>query len=146
MTRQTLQADALTVLFDESCALCRRARDWLLTQPCLVEVHLLPAGDPAVRARYHRAERWLGKELVVVAGDGRTWVGPAAFLMCMWATARYRGWAYRLARPGLAPLAEGFFRLVSRRRDRIGAWIGKGDPECSWCNDPHPQGRHELVR
>jgi predicted DCC family thiol-disulfide oxidoreductase YuxK len=124
----------LTVLYDESCGLCRRCRDWLLTQPCLVEVELLPSGSPESRDRVG-AVPWLGKELVAVDDRGRVWVGPAAFLTCLWATVRYRAWAYRLAGPRLAPLAERFFMLVSKRRDRWSAWLGRDDPNCTWCDE-----------
>lgn len=135
----------LTVLYDESCAICRRARDWLLTQPCLVEVELLPAGLPPVRRRFLGTEQWLGRELVVVDDRGRAWIGPAAFLTCLWATVRYRSWAYRLATLGLAPLAERFFRLVSKRRDRWSSWLRRDDPECSWCDELRAEGWPDEV-
>ncbi|HJR44600.1 MAG TPA: DCC1-like thiol-disulfide oxidoreductase family protein [Actinomycetota bacterium] len=125
---------SLTILFDESCALCRRCRDWLLTQPCLVPVQLVPAGSPLMRARYQAIEPWLGKELVAVDDAGHVWVGPAAFITCLWATARYRAISYTLARPALAPFAERFFMFVSKRRDRFGRWIHEDDAECSWCD------------
>jgi predicted DCC family thiol-disulfide oxidoreductase YuxK len=124
---------ALTVVYDESCALCRRARDWLTTQPCRVPVELVPAGAPETGSRFPELVPWLGKDLVVVDDRGRAWIGSAAFLTCLWATARYRKWAYRLARPRLAPLTERFFLRVSRRRHRWGARL---DPDvgCSWCD------------
>src|SRR3712207_2282108 len=103
----------LTVLYDESCALCRRCRDWLLTQPCLVDVELVPAGSPLARSKYAAVQPWLGRELIVVNDEGHAWMGPAAFVTCLWATARYRSISYSLARPHLAPLAERFFMLVS---------------------------------
>lgn len=127
------ETSRLTVLFDERCALCRRARDWLLTQPCFVEVELLPAGSAIARDRY-ASMPWLGRELVVVDQSGRAWVGPAAFLTCLWATVRYRSWAYRLASPTLAPLAERFFMFVTKRRDRWSGWLGREDPSCTWCD------------
>ncbi|MDQ3981399.1 MAG: DUF393 domain-containing protein [Actinomycetota bacterium] len=133
---------SLTVLYDESCALCRRCRDWLLTQPCLVPVQLVPAGSPLVRSHYPAVEPWLGKELVAVDEAGRAWIGPAAFVTCLWATARYRAISYSLARPGLAPFAERFFMLVSKRRDRFARWVDDGDAECSWCEgDIFTRGR-----
>jgi predicted DCC family thiol-disulfide oxidoreductase YuxK len=123
----------LTILYDETCGFCRRCRDWLLAQTCLVEVELLPAGSPAVKARYG-AVPWLGRELVAVDERGRVWVGPAAFLICLWATARYRAWAYRLAGPKLAPMTERFFFFVTKNRDRWSAWPERGDPDCTWCD------------
>jgi predicted DCC family thiol-disulfide oxidoreductase YuxK len=125
---------SLTILYDESCALCRRCRDWLLTQPCLVPVQLVAAGSPAARSRYGSLAPWLGKELVVVDDRGNAWVGPAAFVTCLWATARYRAISYFLARPSLAPLAERFFVFVSKRRDRFGRWVSDPDADCSWCD------------
>jgi predicted DCC family thiol-disulfide oxidoreductase YuxK len=123
----------LTILYDESCAFCRRCRDWLLLQPCFVEVELLPAGSGEARARFGNVP-WLGRDLVAVDDRGRVWAGPAAFITCLWATVRYRPWAYRLASPTLAPLAERFFMVVTKRRDRFGVWLGRDDPEFSWCD------------
>ncbi len=130
----------LTILYDERCVLCRRAAAWLLTQPCLVTVELLPAGSVEARARYG-ALPWIGSELVAVDEHGNAWVGPAAFLACMWATARYRSWAFRLSRPALAPHAETFFKWISKRRDRWSRWVATDDEECSWCNQHAPPKR-----
>jgi predicted DCC family thiol-disulfide oxidoreductase YuxK len=146
----TMETGKLTVLYDETCALCRRARDWLLTQPCFVQVELLPSGSAVAKDRYG-AVPWLGQELVVVDDQGRAWVGPAAFLTCLWATVRFRPWSYRLATPHLAPLAERFFMFVTKRRDRWSAWLGRDDPSCSWCdqvqfwNNPSPPPRTDLT-
>jgi predicted DCC family thiol-disulfide oxidoreductase YuxK len=129
-------ATRLTILYDERCAFCLRCRDWLATQPCLIEVELLASGSPAAKERYG-AVPWIGRELVVVDDLGHVWVGPAAFLMCLWATANHRHHAYLFARPRWAPHAERFFMYISKRRDRWGAWLGRKDrPEdCSWCDD-----------
>ena len=125
---------SLTILYDESCGLCRRARDWLLTQPCRLPVELLPAGAPAVRSRFASVAPWMGRELVVVDERGRAWIGPSAFLMCLWATARYRATSHNLARPSRAPHAERFFRFVSDKRSRF-TWSKPPEAEdCSWCN------------
>jgi predicted DCC family thiol-disulfide oxidoreductase YuxK len=125
--------ERLTILYDERCAFCRRCRDWLLTQPCLLPVEILPSGSGTARARYGTVP-WLGSELVAVDERGNVWVGPAAFLTCLWVTARYRAWAYRLAGPTLAPLAERFFMFVSKRRDRWSSWLTREDPDCTWCD------------
>ncbi|HEX9697788.1 MAG TPA: DCC1-like thiol-disulfide oxidoreductase family protein [Actinomycetota bacterium] len=121
----------LWVLYDETCAFCRRCCEWLATQPCRIPVGLLPAGSDEARQRFG-AMPWLGEELIAVDERGRAWVGPAAFLTCLWATARYRGWSYRLSGPALAPLARRFFTLISKRRARWSGWVA-GDADCAWC-------------
>src|SRR5262249_10750836 len=72
------------------------------------------------RARYGDLP-WLGDELVVVGDAGEVWVGPAAFLTCLWALVDWRPWAYRLAEPAFVPLVERFFLLVSSRRKSLAA-------------------------
>jgi len=125
------ETSSLTILYDERCALCLSARDWLLTQPCLVRVELLAAGSDEAKRRYGGLP-WLGSELVAVDDQGNAWIGPPAFLACMWATARYRPWAFRLSRPKLEPHAERFFRWVSKSRERW-AWVVDDEADCSWC-------------
>ncbi len=129
-----MERTKLTVLYDEQCAFCRRCRDWLAAQPVLVAVELLPAGSPAAQARFGEAP-WIGKELVVVDDDRNAWVGPSAFLMCLWATAKYRSWAFRFTEPGYEPFAERFFLHVSKRRGSYAAWLAKSDPDCAYCDD-----------
>ncbi len=125
--------ERLTVLYDENCAVCRRCRDWLAGQRTHVELELLAAGSPAARNRYGSVP-WLGEELVVINERDEVWVGPAAFITCLWATMRYREWSYRLSGPTLAPMAEGFFRAVSKRRASWSAYLSGGvEEECTWC-------------
>jgi predicted DCC family thiol-disulfide oxidoreductase YuxK len=118
--------ERLTVLYDEQCALCRRCRHWLEHQSTYVPLDFLAAGTPAARERYGEVP-WLGAELVVVSEAGDLWVGPAAFLVALWATVDYRRWSYRLSGRALAPLAERFFHLISSNRKRIGAMVGSRD-------------------
>jgi hypothetical protein len=72
---------------------------------------------------------WLGEELVCVSDDGDVWIGPAAFLVCMWTLADYREWSYRLSGPTLAPLAERFFVAISSRRARLASLL-RAPPRC----------------
>jgi predicted DCC family thiol-disulfide oxidoreductase YuxK len=110
----------LTVLFDPGCALCRRCCDWMLRQPTFVKLSFVPCTGEQARARYGDLP-WLGDELIVVGDRGEVWVGPAAFLLCLWALVRYREWSYRLAAPAFAPLAERFFLMISDQRRAISA-------------------------
>lgn len=123
----------LTVLYDERCAFCRRCRDWLAEQPVLVGMELLGAGSDDARRRFPDA-RVRGSELVVIDERGQTWGGADAFVMCLWATARYRSWAYRLSQPSLAPMAGAFFQRLSRRRESLSDWLWPA-PECDECDD-----------
>jgi hypothetical protein len=65
---------------------------------------------------------------VVASDDCDVWIGPAAFLVCLWALRDYREWSYRLSGPELAPLAERFFHALSSQRKRIAAFVGP--PRC----------------
>jgi predicted DCC family thiol-disulfide oxidoreductase YuxK len=113
---------SLTVLFDPGCALCRRCRDWMLRQPTYVDLRFLPCTADEARVRYGDIP-WLGDELVVVGDAGEVWVGPAAFLTCLWALEDWRQWSYRLAGPAFAPLAERFFVVLSDRRRSLSAFL-----------------------
>lgn len=135
---------SITVLYDSECALCRRCRAWLETQRTWVPVHFLAAS--AEEARQRRPDLpWLGDNLVVVGDSGEVWVGPAAFLICLWATVDYRGWASRLSGPSFAPMAERFFHTVSSNRTRLGAVIGT-EVECDdgRCHHRGPMSRRVL--
>jgi hypothetical protein len=35
----------------------------------------------------------------------------------------------------LAPLAESFFRMISKRRHRWARFLEEDEPECTWCNN-----------
>lgn len=115
--------NTLTVLYDESCPLCVRCRNWMLSQPAYLPLELLPSGSAEAKRRYG-AVPWLGAELCVVADTGEVWVGPAAFLMCLWALIEWRSWSYRLSGESLAPLAERFFHGISQKRRSIAALLG----------------------
>jgi predicted DCC family thiol-disulfide oxidoreductase YuxK len=119
---------ALTVLFDPGCALCRHCRDWMLEQPAYVPLTFLECTRDVARARYGDIP-WLGDELVVVGDAGEVWVGPAAFLMCLWALVGWREWSMRRASPGLAPLAARFFHFVSSRRAGLASLLERDCPE-----------------
>lgn len=123
---------AIAVYYDPTCELCRRYRAWLEVQPTWVPLSFVPTTAEAARVLLPQIP-WLGTELVVVADDGATWIGPAAFLTCLWATRRYRGWSRRLAGPAFAPLAERFFHSISSNRGRIGAFLTTDDCTSGAC-------------
>src|SRR4051812_12306949 len=75
----------LTVVYDETCELCRRPREWLATHPTYAARGPLAAGSDEAQARYG-ALPWLGQDPGVGDDHGRVWVGPAPFLLSLWPT------------------------------------------------------------
>lgn len=113
----------ITVLYDADCAFCVRCVEWLATEPTLVTVELLPCGSERARLRYGEIPT-LGTEIVVVADTGEVWSGPSAFIVCLWALARWRAWSFTLAAPELDGLSRRFFALVERRRHWLASMVG----------------------
>jgi predicted DCC family thiol-disulfide oxidoreductase YuxK len=135
----------LTVLYDDSCALCIRCRDWLSTQSAFVELELLPSFSPDARRRFG-AVPWLGEELVVVSDEGDVWVGTAAFIVCLWALVEWRPWSYRLSGPSFAHLAERFFHALSSNRRTIAAFLSPDDCPGGSCKVRSYRSRGGIVR
>ena len=113
---------ALTVLYDETCALCLRCRAWLERQETYVPLAFVSCRSAAARETYGDVP-WLGEELVVVSDEGDVWAGPAAFIVALWALVEWREWSYRISGDAFAPLAERFFHVVSSNRRALAAWV-----------------------
>ncbi len=111
----------LTVLYDASCALCRRARGWLMRQRQLVPLEFVAAASNEARRRFPELDsRETMKELHVVDELGRVYRGEKAWLICLWALDEYRGWSLRIAEPPHIQRAERFVRWVASRRHFFG--------------------------
>ena len=123
---------ALTVLFDPACPLCRRCRDWMLTQPAYLPIQFVACTSDQAKATFGDIP-WLGDELVVVSDTHEIWAGPAAFLTCLWALEDWREWSFRLAGPAFAPLAERFFQIVSAHKQSLSSFVGHSCTEGT-CN------------
>ncbi len=121
----------VTVLYDATCALCIRCRDYLATHPTYLPIELLACQSAEARERYG-AVPWLGEELVVASDAGEIWAGPAAFLMCIWLLREHREWSYRLT----GTLAQRFFIALSHQRKRIASFLGPTRCEDGVCNVP----------
>ena len=105
----------LLVFYDAHCPFCVRCRDWLAREPAYVPLRLIDADSAEAVGRCGPLPG-LGDHLVVADDRGRFWMGPAAFLMCLWALRRTRGLAGALTHPWLAPLARIAFDLLSSPR------------------------------
>jgi predicted DCC family thiol-disulfide oxidoreductase YuxK len=111
----------LTVVYDRQCGLCTRLGEWLRAQPKWIGIRLL-SSHLAARVYPELAPR-ISREELVVADDGRVYLGDHAWLMCLYALKHYRHWAKRLSGPALLPLARQAFAILSGNRRRISRWL-----------------------
>ncbi|MFD7883155.1 thiol-disulfide oxidoreductase DCC family protein [Streptomyces bauhiniae] len=123
----------LTVLYDAECGLCTHLRDWLVKQPQLVPLELVPAGSAEAEARFPGVDPAATLEEVTVIGDsGQVYRGAAAWVVVLWALREHRPLAHRLSTPAGAVLARGAVLAAAKYRgalwskQRGGKWGGQG--------------------
>ncbi|MFE9838061.1 thiol-disulfide oxidoreductase DCC family protein [Streptomyces sp. NPDC005551] len=140
----------LTVLYDARCGLCAFLRDWLVRQPQLVPLRLVPAGSEEARRRFPGLDHRVTLEEITVVGDsGQVYRGSAAWIVCLWALREHRPLAHRLSTPAGARLARGAMLAAAKWRGthRSGAdeWGGRTyyggdgwtyDPRAGWVYTP----------
>ncbi|MFP6877906.1 MAG: DUF393 domain-containing protein [Roseibacillus sp.] len=107
----------LTVFYDADCGICTGFRRWMMKEPAHLAIEFLPytsrkAGELCPGLLQRGAER----EIIVMADDGRLWQGAEAWVTCLWALRRWRGWSKRLANPALLPVAEKLCKRISTNR------------------------------
>ncbi|WP_282700844.1 DCC1-like thiol-disulfide oxidoreductase family protein [Streptomyces sp. CC219B] len=107
----------LTVLYDAGCPLCTFLRDWLVRQPQLVPLDLVPAGsDEAVR-RFPGLDHGSTLDEITVVGDsGQVYRSHAAWIVVLWALRRCRRLAHRLTTPTGIRLAKGAVLAAAKWR------------------------------
>ncbi|MER7677977.1 DCC1-like thiol-disulfide oxidoreductase family protein [Streptomyces sp. NPDC096934] len=141
----------LTVLYDARCSLCVFLRDWLVKQPRLVPLTLVPAASDEARKLFpgldHRATL---DEITVVGDAGQVYRGAAAWVVCLWALREYRALAHRLSTPAGALLARGAMLAAAKWRAghrRPEGWGGQAyRRDDGWVYEPtvgwlyHPPG------
>jgi len=122
------EVGGLTVVYDPDRDFCTWCRAWLEAQPLRVPVRFTPAGGVEASARL--GVLGAGVDLAVVADDGRTWTGAAAFVLCLWATVRHRDLSHALRLPADRRGAEAYFAAVTANRvvyDRLVATCGPAE-------------------
>ena len=102
----------LRVFFDGDCPLCRRIAGWLDRQPQFVRIVCVPAQNAAAAGCPLTLDDLLA-QVTVIASDGAVYRGTNAWLTCLWALRRYRGWSLRLSQRALRPWAERLFAVVA---------------------------------
>ena len=107
----------LTVFYDANCGVCASFRHWIGREPAFLAIEFLPYdGRQAAELCPGLLERGADKKIIVMADDGRLWQGAEAWVLCLWALRRWRGWSKQLARPLLLPIAEKVCGLISSNR------------------------------
>lgn len=115
---------SLTVLYDADCSLCAHVRDWLVRQPQLVPVELVPAASEEARRRYPGLDHAATLDDVTVVGDARqVYRGAAAWIVVLWALREHRPLAHRLSTPAGALFAKG--TVLAAAKWRGAQWGGK---------------------
>ena len=116
---------ALTVLYDPTCGLCRRAHEWLAEQRKLIDLVFVPCKSAEARRRFPQLNHeQTAQDLTVIGDHGEVYSGPKAWLMVLWALTQYREWSYRLASPELLPTTRRVVSLISQNRYQISRAAG----------------------
>ncbi|MGP4010125.1 thiol-disulfide oxidoreductase DCC family protein [Streptomyces sp. 4N124] len=122
-TADRIPVRRLTVLYDAECSLCTFLRDWLVRQPQLVALDMVPAGSQEARGRFpgldHRATL---EEITVVGDSGQVYRDTAAWIVVLWALREHRPLAHRLSTPTGSRLARG--AVLTAAKWRGGQWGG----------------------
>jgi predicted DCC family thiol-disulfide oxidoreductase YuxK len=136
----------LHVFYDGQCEFCRRCRAWLAGQPAFFKFNFVPYQAPHATVLCPRlAEFRPDTEIVVMSDTGEIYTGASAWIMCLYATRRYRELSLRLAHPALMPLARTICRLVSENRLAISALLRKSPEETARDVEPFAAESHHCA-
>jgi predicted DCC family thiol-disulfide oxidoreductase YuxK len=123
----------LTVLYDAECSLCAFLRDWLLRQPRLVPLEMVPAGSEEARRRFPGLDHRATLEEITVIGDaGQVYRDAAAWIVTLWALREHRPLAHRLSTPSGARLAKGAVLAAAKWRGAQWNRGGQGNGSGNW--------------
>jgi predicted DCC family thiol-disulfide oxidoreductase YuxK len=111
---------AITLFYDARCGLCRGVKNWLEREPKFVALYFVPYDSRHAELLFPKIADWSPeREILALSDEGGLYRGDGAWILCLWATVRYREWSQRLARPGLRPYAEKLCRLISNHRRQL---------------------------
>lgn len=111
---------AISVFYDARCGMCRSVKTWLEQEPKFVALHFVPYDSRLAASLFPKISDWQPeREILALSDEGGLYRGAGAWILCLWATVRYREWSLRLARPALRPYAEKLCRVISQNRRRF---------------------------
>ena len=107
----------LTVLYDASCGLCRRARSWLMRQEQYISLEFIAAASHQAIDRYPDLDPMKTLETIHVIDDqGNVYRNEKAWLILLWALADYRKWSLHFSEPHRIYQAKRLVEAVSKGR------------------------------
>ncbi|MFJ2431929.1 thiol-disulfide oxidoreductase DCC family protein [Streptomyces anulatus] len=122
----------LTVLYDARCPLCVHLRHWLQRQRQLVPLDLVPAGSAEARRRFPELDHTATPAELTVVGDlGQVYREASAWIVCLWALAKYRSRAHWLTTPAGRPFVRGTVLAAARYRSLALPPCAPGVRECA---------------
>ena len=128
------QTAGLTVLYDPSCPLCLRCRQWLAQQPKYLPMRFVAQGTADAGRRFPQLDVGTPdrvEDLIVVSDDGKVYRNTRAWIMCFYALREYRPLAFRLSHPALMPLTRRAYQAIANNRMWLSRWFGKSDRHIS---------------
>lgn len=136
----------MTVLYDDTCVLCRRTVGTLgklRTTEKLVMLPLQSAAPEMLPAGYARED--LLTQLHVVDAGGRLYRGADAVVRIMRSVPSLRVVAPLYRIPGMKPLADFLYRFVAKHRYRLFGQVGDdcASGSCSLHHDKHNDKRSQ---
>jgi predicted DCC family thiol-disulfide oxidoreductase YuxK len=135
----------LTVLYDDGCPLCRWVRGWLERRELLVPLVFVPMRSAeAWRAFPFLDHDRTAQEVTVVSERGEVWTAESAWIMCLWATARFRGLSERLAEPAWRPRARAVVLSVAAMTTRTPRPPDCAGDEAGACRIDHGPSGHRA--
>lgn len=118
----------LYVLYDPTCELCCRLKDWILVQRSWIGLAVIEQGSEKARRLFPDLDKIASKDdLAVISDDGAVYLNNSAWIMVLYAMVEYKDWACRLAHPLLMPLARQAFAALSRNRRFISSLLSSDD-------------------
>lgn len=117
--------EKLTVLYDDTCVLCRRTVDTLSKLRTTAKLVLLPlqSATPAMLPAGFAREELLA-QLHVIDEGGRIYRGADAVVRIMRSVPSLRFVAPLYRIPGMKPLADFLYRFVAKHRYRLFGQVG----------------------
>lgn len=123
--------EKLYVLYDPSCELCCRLKNWILVQRSWIGMAVVEQGSEKARRLFPELDRIAKKQdLAVISDEGAVYLNDRAWIMVMYAMVEYREWAARLTHPLLMPLARQAFAALSKNRYFISSLLSPENVEC----------------